>query len=138
MEDEDLVVGGQPQVAFDARADFERGGEGDQAVLGKARAIVQAPVGEALRARIERISARTATIASTSTATPSGRTATPTALRAWRPASPNTSCISSDAPLATLGWSVNVGALVDEHAELHDPLDAVERAERRLHLRQQA
>ena len=33
----------------------------------------------------------------------SGSTGTPTALRAWRPASPNSACISSDAPLATSG-----------------------------------
>jgi hypothetical protein len=38
--------------------------------------------------------------------------------------------------LATLGWSVKRGA-VDEHAELDDPLDPVERAERRLHLGEQ-
>ena len=56
--------------------------------------------------RIGRDQALIATIASTSTATPSGSTGTPTALRAWRPASPNTSCINSLAPLATLGWSV--------------------------------
>lgn len=36
-----------------------------------------------------------ATTASTSTATPCGSEATPTALRAWRPASPNTSTIGS-------------------------------------------
>ncbi len=45
----------------------------------------------------------TATIASISTAAPSGSTATPTALRAWRPASPNKDSISSDAPFATFG-----------------------------------
>ncbi len=43
----------------------------------------------------------TCTMASISTATPSGSTGTPTALRAWRPGSPNTCCISADAPLAT-------------------------------------
>ena len=41
------------------------------------------------------------------------------------------------APLATLGWSVKVAARVDEHAELDDPLDPVERAQRGLHLGQQ-
>lgn len=40
-------------------------------------------------------------IASISTAAPSGSTGTPTALRAWRPASPNSSNIRSDAPFAT-------------------------------------
>src|SRR3546814_20200639 len=54
--------------------------------------------------------AETATIASTSTAAFKGRQGTPTALRAWRPASPNTSTITSDAPLATFGWSVKDGA----------------------------
>ena len=106
VEDDDLVVGGQPQVAFDPGAELERGGEREQAVLGNAGAVMQPAMREARRARDRADQARTATIASTSTATPSGSTGTPTALRAWRPASPNTSCISSEAPLATLGWSV--------------------------------
>ncbi|KAG1529754.1 hypothetical protein G6F50_017781 [Rhizopus delemar] len=49
--------------------------------------------------------------ASISTATPWGRDATPTALRAWRPASPNTSTIRSDAPLAMALWRVKSGVL---------------------------
>ena len=55
MEDNDLVVGGQPQVAFYACAELERGGEGNEAVFRKACSVVQAPVSEALRPRIERI-----------------------------------------------------------------------------------
>mgnify|MGYP006175811501 CR=1 FL=1 len=46
---------------------------------------------------------RTSTTASTSTGTPAGRLATPTAARAWRPASPNASANSSEAPLPTWG-----------------------------------
>jgi hypothetical protein len=79
---------------------------------------------------------RTATTASTSTATPSGRTGTPTALRAWRPASPNTSCISSDAPVGHLGLVDEAAGAVHEHAQLHDPLDPVE-TDRLLDLREQ-
>ena len=52
---------------------------------------------------------RTATMASISTAAPRGSTATPTALRACLPLGPNTASISSDAPLATCGWSVKAG-----------------------------
>ena len=55
MEHDDLVVGRQPEIAFDARADLERGGEREQAVFGKSGAIVQAAVREPLRAGIERI-----------------------------------------------------------------------------------
>jgi hypothetical protein len=42
-------------------------------------------------------------IPSISTATSSGKEGAPTATRAWRPASPNTSAIRSEAPLTTLG-----------------------------------
>ena len=112
--------------------------EGGAAILDAAGAVQPA-----MRERLARSAAReltpalTATIASISTAAPSGSTGTPTALRAWRPASPNTFSISSEAPLATLGWSVKCGVRGDERAELDDPLDPVERAERLLHLREQ-
>ena len=55
MEHDNSVVRGEPDVAFDSGARFERGSEGDQAVLWKARAIVQAAVGEPLRTWVERI-----------------------------------------------------------------------------------
>ena len=55
MKNDDSIISGQPHVALDSGTGFKRGGEGDQAVLGKARAIVQPAVREAPRARIERI-----------------------------------------------------------------------------------
>lgn len=55
MEDEHLVVGRKPEVAFDPAAELESAGEGNQAVLRKARPIMQAPVREAERTRIERV-----------------------------------------------------------------------------------
>ena len=55
VEDDDPVVGGEPQIALDSAAEFERGCESRQAVLGKAGTIMQAPVGEAERTRIERV-----------------------------------------------------------------------------------
>ncbi len=48
----------------------------------------------------------------------SGRTAIPTALRACRPASPNTSSSSSLAPLTTWGWPVKSGALATKPVTL--------------------
>lgn len=55
VEDDDMVVGGEPQVALDSGTHFERGGEGDEAVLRKARTIVDAPVRKSGRAGIERV-----------------------------------------------------------------------------------
>src|SRR5690606_31683704 len=60
----------------------------------------------------------TSTIISTSTGTSSGRAATPTALRACTPASPNTSPISSLAPLITCGWPENDGSLATNPTSL--------------------
>ncbi len=57
VEDEDHVVRGKPEVAFDTRANLQRSGEGEQAVSGKGRTIVEPAVGEARQAGIERISA---------------------------------------------------------------------------------
>ena len=57
VEYDDAVVGREPEIAFDPRAELERGGKGDQAVLGKLRAKMQAPMGEARRPGIERIRA---------------------------------------------------------------------------------
>lgn len=53
MENDDLVVGGQTQVALDARASLKGRGEGEQAVLGKPRTVMQAAVREARWAGIE-------------------------------------------------------------------------------------
>ncbi len=58
-----------------------------------------------------RLGHQASTTSSTSTGEPSGSSATPTALRTCTPASPNTSCSSREAPLATAGWPVNPGAL---------------------------
>jgi hypothetical protein len=56
VEDEHAIVGGQPQVAFNPRAQLQGRGEGDQAILWKAGAIVEAPVCEPLGPGIERVS----------------------------------------------------------------------------------
>ncbi|GAA4710675.1 hypothetical protein GCM10023325_02660 [Sphingomonas lutea] len=55
VEHDDPSVRGQPQVAFDARTKLQRGGEGDQAVFGKGRAIVQSAMRETERPRRERV-----------------------------------------------------------------------------------
>ena len=55
VENHDPIVGGEPDIAFDSGARFDCRGERDQAVLRKARAIMQAAVGEPLRSWIERI-----------------------------------------------------------------------------------
>lgn len=52
----------------------------------------------------------TSTMSSTSTGAPSGNSATPTAERACRPALPNTSVSSSEAPLSTAACAVKPGA----------------------------
>ena len=55
MRYEDLVIGGEPQVAFDPGAEVHGSGKGGKAVLWGACIIVQAPVRESPWARIERI-----------------------------------------------------------------------------------
>ena len=55
MKDEDPVVGGEPQVAFDPGAEFDGGGEGGKAVLRGTSIKVQAPVREPPGTRVERI-----------------------------------------------------------------------------------
>jgi hypothetical protein len=55
MEDDDLAVGGEPEVALDSGAHLEGSGESDDAVLGKARAIVQPAMREPRGPGIERI-----------------------------------------------------------------------------------
>jgi hypothetical protein len=56
MKDDQPVVPRQPQVALDTRAKLQGGSEGDQAIFGKAGAVVKAAVRESLLAGIERIS----------------------------------------------------------------------------------
>ena len=112
------AVAGLLHIAFDAHAGGDRRGEGGQGVFGIGAAMqaavgVFAPlqpegprrIGRGGEPGIERRDQPqpTATIASTSTAAPSGSTGTPTALLACLPASPKTSAIRSEAPLATLG-----------------------------------
>jgi hypothetical protein len=55
VEDDDLIVRRQPKIAFDSRAFFERRSEGDQAVLGKRGARVQAAMRKSGRTGFERI-----------------------------------------------------------------------------------
>ena len=47
MKNNNLIVGRQPQVAFDAGAELQRGGEGDHAIFRKSGAGMKAPVREA-------------------------------------------------------------------------------------------
>ena len=56
MKHDDPIVGGQAQIAFDARAQLERAGEGDEAILGKTGAVMQAPVRKPGGTGIERVS----------------------------------------------------------------------------------
>src|SRR5262249_25002704 len=110
-----LAVGAELQVAFDAVAGSDRGGECRRRVLDDAFfGIVQAPVRH--RPRDQPIEARhlngqaTSKTPSTSTAASPGSTATPTVVRACRPLSPSTATIRSEAPFMTLGPSRNEGA----------------------------
>ena len=57
MEDDDLIVGGEAEVALDPRARFKRRRERDQAVFDERRAVVNPAMREPVRARIERIRA---------------------------------------------------------------------------------
>jgi hypothetical protein len=55
VEDEDPIVGRQPEVAFNSGAELQGGCESEQAVFGETGAIVQAAVREPRWAGIERI-----------------------------------------------------------------------------------
>jgi hypothetical protein len=55
MEDNDLIVGRQPNVALYAGTRLEGCSESAEAVFGKAGARVQAPVRETRRSGVERI-----------------------------------------------------------------------------------
>ena len=104
---------GLAHITFDAEPRGDRGGKTGQRIF-RHLAAVQAAMGIgpfAQPAGVDRFAchrpraqpAAISTTASTSTAAPSGSAGTPTAALACRPASPNTCCISSEAPLATLG-----------------------------------
>jgi hypothetical protein len=56
MEHDNPIVGGKPQIALDARAHFNRRCERGQAIFRWARTVMQAPVSETGRPRVERIS----------------------------------------------------------------------------------
>jgi len=56
MKDDDLVVCREPQIALDAGAELKGCSEGEQAILGKAWAVMKPSMSEAHRARIEGIS----------------------------------------------------------------------------------
>ena len=122
MEDERTTVFGGLDIALDPVAQPDSGVEGSRTIFQHAIAVQSAmriwltlekchPARR--RTRREQIveqrpdhSGFTATMASTSTATPSGSDPTPTALRACCPAAPKITSIMSEQPLATLGWPV--------------------------------
>ena len=55
VEDHNPIVCCQPEIALNARAFFQRGGECDQAILGECRTEMQSAVGETDRTGIERV-----------------------------------------------------------------------------------
>jgi len=55
VENDYVPVRGQPEIALNSGAKLQRSGEGEQAVLGEAGAIVEAAVRKPLGARVERI-----------------------------------------------------------------------------------
>lgn len=56
MKDDDMSVGGKPKIALDPGTNFERSFERRNAVLGRLESGVQASMGEARRAGVERVS----------------------------------------------------------------------------------
>jgi hypothetical protein len=57
VENDHPIVGAEAKIALDPCPGLERGGEGNQAVLGERRAIVKASMGEPIRPGIERVRA---------------------------------------------------------------------------------
>jgi len=55
MENDNLIVGGQAEIALNSGAQLQCSSEGDEAILGKSGAMMQAPVRESGPAGIERI-----------------------------------------------------------------------------------
>ena len=93
------------QVTFNGIAMRHRGGESRTCVLDDAPGRVMQPtMGNGPRGeKIEGARHSTSIMASTSVEMPMGSDGDATAERAWRPLSPNTSTIRSEAPLITLG-----------------------------------
>src|SRR5436190_10241999 len=56
VEYDNLIVEGEPQVAFDSRAEIDRRGKCAQAVLGNAAAAMQPAMRVSLGTRVERVS----------------------------------------------------------------------------------
>ena len=141
MEDERVAVAAGLDIELDAVPCGERGFERGAAILDPPFAVQAAMRERSWRSGRSRGPGRhpalMATMASISTAAPSGSTGTPTALRAWRPASPNTCFHQLRRAIGDLGLVGEAGGAADEHAELHDPLDAVEAAQRLADLREQ-
>ena len=111
VEHDRLAVGGLLHVELDAVAGGDRGLGGGAAVLhDPGGPIVQPAMGDRRgeeRARQLRRSRRHLRPRPPPRA---AALATPIAERAWRPRSPKTSTIRSEAPLMTFGWSVKSGA----------------------------
>src|ERR1700687_239887 len=109
-----LAIGADLEIGLDAVAAGDGCGECRRGILDHARGgIVQAAMGNGSRgAAVEAWHEPHATSnkPSTSMAASAGRAETPTVVRAWRPLSPNTSTIRSDAPFITFGPSVKPGA----------------------------
>ena len=105
VEHHGLAITRQLQVAFDGVAAGNGAREGGGGVLhDPARDVMQSAVRDGSRGDEGRaLRHSTSTMASTSVEMPIGSDGEATAERAWRPLSPNTSTIRSDAPLMTLG-----------------------------------
>ncbi len=110
VKDEDFLVCAHLHVAFDGVTGGDRGLSGGKGVLDHAvRGVMQTAVRDrpfdqparGVWARL--LQDETSNTASTSASAFSGRWATPTVARAWRPRSPKTSAIRSEAPF--IAWA---------------------------------
>ena len=107
-----LAVGADLDVALDAVAGGDGGANAPTACSRSCRRrVMQAAMGDRSGGQpVGRgIAQATSNRPSTSTAASSGSAATPTVGRAWRPLSPNTATIRSEAPFMTLGPSAKSG-----------------------------
>src|SRR5690606_10156446 len=97
-----LPIGGELKVAFDGKTEGDRRPRRREGVLDDpVRAVVQAAMSDRPGDDPVWSAHRTSNIPSTSTHTPKGSSATPTVDRAWRPLSPRTSTMRSEAPFMT-------------------------------------
>ena len=144
MEHDGFAVFCALDVAFNRVIFGDRGGGGGRGIFDQAELFgMEAPVrdrprGQPVR-RIDRMSRQGAAIsnkASISTAQSNGNSATPTVDLAWRPLSPKTSTIKSDAPFITPGRLVKPGAALINPPSLTQREILVEAAQRRLGLRE--